>query len=366
MSCFRVSKSELLMRWDIFCQIVDNYGDAGVCWRLARSLATQHQQQVRLFCDDLPTLNLLASDSHRIADIEILPWEASFSNARHPIEAPDVVIEAFACHLPERYQTGLLIAPQKPLILNLEYLSAEPWVAECHAKASPQPTGLSKYFFFPGFQPNTGGLLIDPIPSLGTESQDCVPASLSSSWSQLRPDAERISVFCYPGAPLREWLEDLGNTNAKVDILLSFGHAELIGNGVGRPLSLPPSIQLIALPFIPQGDYDWLLTQCDFNIVRGEDSFVRAQLAGKPFLWHIYPQDDLAHEVKLKAFLDLYLQGADRATQDACQSAMAWKMPRAWWQKRSEWRAHASVWREKILLDNQDGGLAARLLRFVS
>jgi uncharacterized repeat protein (TIGR03837 family) len=114
MSCLRVSKSELRMRWDIFCQIVDNYGDAGVCWRLARSLATRHQQQVRLFCDDLPTLNLLASDSPRTPQVEILPWEASFENARHPLDAPDVVIEAFGCHLPERYQTGLLVPPKNP------------------------------------------------------------------------------------------------------------------------------------------------------------------------------------------------------------------------------------------------------------
>jgi len=41
------------MRWDIFCQIVDNYGDAGVCWRLARSLTSLHGQEVRIFCEPL-------------------------------------------------------------------------------------------------------------------------------------------------------------------------------------------------------------------------------------------------------------------------------------------------------------------------
>jgi uncharacterized repeat protein (TIGR03837 family) len=39
------------------------------------------------------------------------------------------------------------------------------------------------------------------------------------------------------------------------------------------------------------------------NLVRGEDSFVRAQWAGKPFVWHIYPQHDDAHHAKLEAFM---------------------------------------------------------------
>jgi uncharacterized repeat protein (TIGR03837 family) len=366
MSCLRVSKSELRMRWDIFCQIVDNYGDAGVCWRLARSLATRHQQQVRLFCDDLPTLNLLASDSPRTPQVQILPWEASFENARHPLDAPDVVIEAFGCHLPERYQTGLLVAAKKPIILNLEYLSAEPWIGDYHAKASPQSSGLLKYFFFPGFGQNTGGLSLDPIPAQGSQTSAAIPASLAPSWALLRPDAERISLFCYPGAPLRQWLEDLGNTQAKIDVLLTFGHAEMMGHSIGRPLDPPPSIQLISLPFVPQDDYDWLLSQCDFNIVRGEDSFIRAQLAEKPFIWHIYPQDDMAHTVKLQAFLDLYLEKASSSTQESCRMAMDWQMPSRWWNQRAEWQAHARRWRETVLEANQDGGLAARMLHFVT
>jgi len=366
MSCLRVSKSELRMRWDIFCQIVDNFGDAGVCWRLARSLANRHQQDVRLFCDDLVTLNLLASDAARTPQVAILPWETSFTNARHPIDPPDVVIEAFGCHLPERYQTGLLIAPKKPIILNLEYLSAEPWVTECHAKASPQSSGLLKYFFFPGFGVNTGGLSIDPVPPPGDQVMAAIPISLAPSWELLRPNAERISIFCYPGAPLRQWLEDLGQIEAEIDVLLTFAHAEMIGHSIGGPFDLPPSLQLISLPFVPQDDYDWLLSQCDFNIVRGEDSFVRAQLAGKPFIWHIYPQDDRAHEVKLSAFLDLYLQDANSATQETCNSAMAWAMPSQWWNQRADWEVHARHWRKAILSANQDGGLAARLVRFAT
>ena len=47
-----------------------------------------------------------------------------------------------------------------------------------------------------------------------------------------------------------------------------------------------------------------MLWACDLNLVRGEDSLVRALWAGQPFVWHIYPQHDNAHHAKLDAFLD--------------------------------------------------------------
>jgi uncharacterized repeat protein (TIGR03837 family) len=356
------------MRWDIFCQIVDNYGDAGVCWRLARSLSSIHGQEVRIFCDDLPTLNLLASGvDPSIKDrIDIQPWEASHSNARHPVQTPDVVIEAFGCELPERYLAGLFIAPVKPLIINLEYLSAEPWVIEFHGKASPQSHGIPKYFFFPGFQDEVGGLLLDPIPAEGHLVTKNIPEDLKATWSKLRPGAKRISIFCYPGAPLKKWLENLGQSNENFDVLLAHGHAEQLNLYGEQPISLPKNLQLLSMPFVSQDEYDWVLSQCDFNIVRGEDSFVRAQLAGKPFIWHIYPQEDRAHEVKLAAFLDLYLEEASQELRLATIAAMTWAMPSEWLDNLGIWSAHAKHWRSRLLEKQADGGLPARLIRFVA
>ena len=356
------------MRWDIFCQIVDNYGDAGICWRLARSLSSLHGQEVRIFCNDLPTLNLLASGSNEALShkIDLQPWEASYNNARHPVQTPDVVIEAFACDLPERYLAGLFVAPVKPIIINLEYLSAEPWISEFHAKASPQSHGISKYFFFPGFQDDVGGLLLDPIPPEGAQVTHLVPKSLQSIWLKLRPGAKRISIFCYPGAPLRKWLEDLGNLGESIDILLTHGHAELLNLPGEKAIHLPANIQLLSMPFVSQDEYDWVLSQCDFNIVRGEDSFIRAQLAGQPFIWHIYPQEDSVHEVKLAAFLDLYLENASQELRLAAIAAMTWAMPSQWLQSLDAWHSHSIAWRAHILQKQEDGGLAARLMRFIA
>ena len=359
------------MRWDIFCQIVDNYGDAGVCWRLARSLTSLHGQEVRIFCDDLQTLNLLASgiDPKIKGRIDLQPWEASFSNSRHPVRAADVVIEAFGCDLPERYLAGLLIASKKPVIINLEYLSAEPWITDFHGKPSPQSHGIPKYFFFPGFQENAGGILIDPIPKEPSLTQQLIPESLRASWELLRPDTKRISIFCYPGAPLIKWLEDLGKLGENFDIVLTHGQFEQLQFSIGNPtqaIFLPDSIQLISIPFVSQDEYDWVLSQCDFNIVRGEDSFVRAQLAGRPFIWHIYPQEDRAHEIKLAAFLDLYHEDASQELKHAVIAAMTWAMPNNWFQSIDSWNAHSKTWRSDLLKKQADGGLAARLIRFVA
>ncbi len=355
------------MRWDIFCQIVDNYGDAGICWRLARSLSSIHGQEVRIFCDDLPTLNLLASgvDPAIKARVELLPWEASYANARHLLKAPDVVIEAFGCDLPERYLAGLFIAAQKPIIINLEYLSAEPWIMEFHGKPSPQSHGIPKYFYFPGFQDEVGGLLLDPIPLAGDLTTQNIPEDLKVVWSKLRPNAKRISIFCYPGAPLKKWLDDLGALDENFDILLAHGHAELLDLSLGKPISLPENLQLLSIPFVSQDEYDWVLSQCDFNIVRGEDSFIRAQLAGKPFIWHIYPQEDRAHEVKLAAFLDLYLENATQELRLSIIAAMTWAMPSTWFNSFDAWNSHALAWRSHLLEKQHEGGLAARLMRFV-
>ena len=356
------------MRWDIFCQIVDNYGDAGVCWRLARSLSSLHGQEVRIFCDDLPTFNLLASgvDPSIKEKIDLQPWQASFENVRHPVKVPDVVIEAFGCELPERYLTNLFIAPIKPIIINLEYLSAEPWVSEFHGKASPQSHGIPKYFFFPGFQDDVGGLLLDPIPPIGSSVENHIPKDLQALWSSLRPNAKRISIFCYPSAPLRKWLSDLAAVGENIDILLTHGHAEQLNLYGEHPIELPNNLKLFSMPFVSQDEYDWVLSQCDFNIVRGEDSFIRAQLAGKPFIWHIYPQEDRAHEVKLAAFLDLYLTEASQDLKLATIAAMTWAMPSDWFNTLKIWNTHAQAWRTHLLEKQGDGGLPARLMRFVA
>jgi uncharacterized repeat protein (TIGR03837 family) len=77
------------------------------------------------------------------------------------------------------------------------------------------------------------------------------------------------------------------------------------------------------LPFLSQVGYDALLRDSDLNFVRGEDSWVRAIWAGKPFIWQPYFQDENAHIKKLEAFLMLYYA-------DLNEKQSAWKAHQCW------------------------------------
>ena len=175
-----------------------------------------------------------------------------------------------------------------------------------------------------------------------------------------------MSVFCYPGAPLKKWLEDLAAEDKEIDVILTYGQAELLNPIADRKIGLPSNLNILSIPFVTQDEYDWVLSQCDFNIVRGEDSFIRAQLAGKPFIWHIYPQKDGAHEVKLAAFLELYLKNTSPELRLAVIAAMAWAMPSQWFGSELLWKTHAIAWHKQLLEKQADGGLPARLLGFVA
>ena len=383
------------MRWDIFCQIVDNYGDAGVCWRLARALsrlssssvntvntvssADCDDSRIRLFCDDLNVLNVIAHGdavTHGASlGIEVLPWSAAES-AAVLASVGDVVIEAFACNLPKPYieamvqKTSKRASTKPPIWINLEYLTAEPWADEMHLIPSPQNNGLNKHFYFPGFTPKTGGVLLgdwDEVSFGGVVSGrvKSTPPSLSLVLQSCRPASKKISVFNYKHAPLDAWLNSVNQAalahGDKVDVFLCAD--QNVSNTTQSALSLADSaVKLIQLPFIPQEDYDYLLSICDMNLVRGEDSFVRAQWAGKPLIWDIYPQSDLAHEIKLEAFLERYFEGASPELKALGESAMKWDPAINWWPHLSAWTSHSEVWRQKLM---GLGHLEGKILDFV-
>ena len=131
------------------------------------------------------------------------------------------------------------------------------------------------------------------------------------------------------------------------------------------------SLTILILPMTDQEGYDRLLWSCDFNLVRGEDSFLRAQWAGRPFLWHIYPQADDAHLEKLTAFLRLYGQNLSPTCYNALislcvsydkgqaeEAVAAWKSlePHA-----GELQEYAQRWPSQALAG---GDLASRLVQF--
>lgn len=312
-----------MWRWDIFCKVVDNYGDIGTCWRLAQQLASEHEADVRLWVDQLQTFADLCpavspdADVQRVGRVEICHWQSDFPS----VEPAAVVIEAFACELPESYIAAMARQTVSPAWINLEYLSAEAWVEGCHRLPSLRTKWpLTKHFFFPGFTPQTGGVLRERDLSGNRAAFDSTAEA--DFWSSVgiptRKNHElRVSLFCYKNAALSDLLRCWADGDVPVTVLAMPGPAaDQIAGWFGTPF-LPgtplqmSSLTAYALPFLPQSGFDRLLWACDVNFVRGEDSFVRAQWAARPFVWQIYPQTEETHLVKLEAFLDRYLDHVD-------------------------------------------------------
>ncbi|MFM0736775.1 elongation factor P maturation arginine rhamnosyltransferase EarP [Paraburkholderia xenovorans] len=309
---------------DIFCAVIDNFGDIGVCWRLARQLANEHGWQVRVFVDDLhafqklcPALQLERA-RQTIDGIVVEHWHEPV-HAGDTLEVADVVIEAFACELPPVYVAAMAQRERAPVWFNLEYLSAEDWVADFHLRPSPHPRyPLTKTFFFPGLGPGTGGVLKERHLDAARDAFDASQPARDAWWlnttGRAAPSgATVISLFAYENPAVDSLLDQWRDSATPIVLLVPEGR---ISGALARFFGLPDfaagahaergSLSAHALAFTEQTGYDALLWASDVNFVRGEDSFVRAQWAAKPFVWQIYPQADDAHLPKLDAALAHY------------------------------------------------------------
>ena len=379
------SEREMPRSCDVFCNVIDNYGDIGVCWRLARQLAHEHGLAVRLWVDDLNSLAKLCHEADAALDIqhcrgvEVRHWTEPFPEA----QPAELVIEAFACKLPQSYIEAMA-AQQRSVWINLEYLSAEDWVHGCHGLPSPHPNlPLTRYFFFPGFTRQTGGLLLECDLFARRDAFQSDAAQQQAFWQSFgmdMPSAEtlKISLFGYENDALaglfdawasgaqpvlclvpegrilpqvEQYFADAGR-DSSLHAGTSYCRGEFIRPWADKsaPTELLPmdrmvqaiqkqatgcvginpdlrrgNLQVRVLPFVEQERYDELLWACDVNCVRGEDSCVRAQWAAKPFVWQIYPQHDAVHWDKLQAFLNLYCAPLSAAAGQAMQ-----ELWRAW------------------------------------
>ena len=359
--------------WDLFCRVIDHHGDIGVCWRLAADLA-RRGVPVRLWTDDASALAWMAPGGG--PGVTVRHWAEAESDAW----PGDVVIEAFGCELPQGFIHRMAALPRAPVWINLEYLSAEPFVERVHGLPSPQTSGpgagLRKWFFYPGFNVRTGGLIREP--DLAQRQRVFNAADwLQAQGVEPRPGEQRVSLFCYAHADVPALLEHLSRLAPMAHLGQPAQQPSLLLVTPGPAAAqvaqcLGPSLQrgtlrAHMLPALTQHDYDHLLWACDLNFVRGEDSFVRAQWAGAPFVWQAYPQPDGADAVKLDAFLACFLQGAD---PELARAVGAWW--RAWngrggglpaLPSHARWRHHCNAWRAGL---REQPDLTRQLLGFVS
>lgn len=328
----------------LFCTVIDNFGDIGVCWRLAKELRNRLNMKVILFLDDDAALTWLAPDFANEAHIHIKKWQENQWADLHNVPPATLVIETFACGLPETVKQK--IKQNQSTWLNWEYLSAEHWAVRSHAMQSLQADGYPKFFWQMGFVAESGGLL----------REASVVQRLTAPSHFRQP--ETIFMFGYEND---KWLPTL-KTWQQIDLNMEI---HLFGKQILQSLGktdFSGSLKIISRPFVPQAEFDDLLAQYDLLFVRGEDSFVRAQFSGKPFFWHIYPQAKLAHLDKLDAFWDLAFganpcawQIAHRALSDELNGANTlpekeriahWQTLLQHWQ---DWQIWAQNWRNHLL-----------------
>ena len=326
------------MQWDLFCHVVDNFGDVGVCWRLAADLAARGET-VRLFVDDGSALAWMAPDG--APGITVAAWpvpDAAFAPG-------DVVVEAFGCDLPDCVVGAMTALARPPVWINLEYLSAETYVERSHRLASPRGR-LTTWFFYPGFTAATGGLLREPDLMRRQAAFDA-PAWLAERGVHRGTSDERnVSLFCYDNPALPDLLDALA-AGPPTRLLVTAGTpTRMVRALLGERLERG-ALRATLLPFLPQPVYDELLWACDLNFVRGEDSWVRAQWTGRPFVWQAYPQSDAVHQTKVEAFLDRFNANATLRTLHARWNGAgneAIVFP-----PHAPWQALCRTWRDTLL-----------------
>jgi uncharacterized repeat protein (TIGR03837 family) len=318
---------------DILCKVVDNYGDIGVAYRLARSLSeTPEPPRLRLVVDELLAFAALdpavdpASACQRVHGWEVFSWKegGAESAAGEAIRAafkerrPRCLIECFACGRPEWLEAILFdpVSEEGCLVLDLEHLTAEAYAEDFHRMPSLTRSPLvRKAMFLPGFTPRTGGLVMDRAFAISLER-----ARSEEGRRGLR--RELLARLAEPGSPAAgaeasfwfavfSYERDYGRVVAELSAfvgdspilaLVAAGKSQDCFRRAWEAASAP--FPALFLPFLPQTDWDAFLAAADFAIVRGEDSWSRAALAGRPFLWQAYPQEGRHHMVKVEAFLD--------------------------------------------------------------
>lgn len=305
---------------DIFCEIIDNYGDIGVVYRTAKELQKIFpKSKIRAFLNKLDEFKKINSQvidlpSQNIDGIEYITFDYLRDNANKLLTA-QVIIEAFGCQIPEEYIE--IAYDNSELLINLEYLSAEDWIEDFHLQSSPLGRGkLKKVFFMPGFTEKSGGVIADSnylerIQRVLENKEFYEKKYLSDIEDRENKIVGTLFSYEKNFTPL---LEDLKKLDKDVVILAMGEKTQDSLRKILKNFSIEDfrnslkygKIEIRFLNFLNQEEYEELINIVDFNFVRGEDSFIRAVLTGKPYMWHIYCQEEYAHMDKIEGFLDKY------------------------------------------------------------
>lgn len=302
---------------DIFCEIIDNFGDIGVVYRISKELKKIFQNvRIRIVLnrlEEFKAINKKVKDTdYQEIDGLICVTEKYVKENIETFGVSDVFIEAFGCNVPEEYVKQA--KENSKLWINLEYLSGEKWIEDFHlCESLIDSKTLKKIFFMPGFSEKSGGVIIDSgfleRMKFGKENRDEIFKKYFKDFDL--KDKFIGTVFSYE-KNFENLLETLKNYE-KETVLLLMGEktqksfSEILKKNLTEDygnIVKYGKITMIYSDFFSQEEYEEIISASDFNFTRGEDSFVRGIILGKPFMWHIYLQEEKAHMDKIKAFTE--------------------------------------------------------------
>lgn len=301
----------------ILCKVVDNFGDIGVVYRLAKALSDLDSSlNLTIVCSNLESFASMAKKiepdkknqffDYKNTRWQILDWNQSedftFSSKPFPI-----ILECFQCGRPDWLEKVLFDKNAKEIfhIFNIEYLTAEEYADDFHLlKCYTRSPNVKKMFFMPGFTKKTAGLLIDSQFLKTLKETKTLPKNKNEFC---------VTIFSYE----REFFQIFNSLNRIQETQRQknpdFCIKVLAAAGKSLPFAKKAweqtgkKLNFVQLPFLTQEEWDKILCTSDFNFVRGEESLARACLSGKPFFWHAYVQDENYQLVKVNALLEKIL-----------------------------------------------------------
>ena len=331
----------------ILCKVVDNFGDIGFVYRLAKNLVQLNpQREIRIAVDNLAAFNkiesrvdpALAEQVLEVACADSLQAQEGAGKAgnegkpktggrlrifdatnaavcaREWTKKPArVILECFQCGRPDWLEALLFPRedclqtknePPRALIINIDYLTAEDYAEEFHRlKSGTRSPLVRKMNFMPGFTAKTGGLILDAAAETASKPKN---APATENGFITKTAGPQILMFSYPKdfAPIiraiLRW-----NKAAQVNLAQGAGKESfLAANENCLQDQKAGGLFVRELPFLSQEEWDKNLYAQDILFVRGEDSLSRACLSGKPFVWQAYLQDDNYQLVKVRALLE--------------------------------------------------------------
>ena len=314
---------------DIFCEIIDNFGDIGVVYRISKELKKIFQNvRIRIVLNRLEEFKAI---NKKVKDVDyqeidglICVTEKYVKENMESFGVSDVFIEAFGCNVPEEYVKAA--KENSKLWINLEYLSGEKWIEDFHlCESLIDSKTLKKIFFMPGFSEKSGGVIIDSgfleRMKYGKENRDEVFKKYFKDFDL--KDKFIGTVFSYE-KNFENLLETLKNYE-KETVLLLMGEktqksfSEILKKNLTEDygnIVKYGKITMIYSDFFSQEEYEEIISASDFNFTRGEDSFVRGIILRKPFMWHIYLQEEKAHMDKIKAFTERFKESVEVSEEE--------------------------------------------------